>query len=73
MTSTEIDEAITEIDAQILAAAAGPSSVTVDGMTTQQRPLADLIAYRKHLASLRGAGNSRRGLRYTKLVPPGTD
>jgi hypothetical protein len=61
-------------DAEIIvaAAAAGPKSVTTDGMTVEQHGLKDLIAWRNHKAALCAADVPQRGLRFTRLVPPGT-
>jgi hypothetical protein len=65
-------DAIVAIDAAVLAAAAGPASVTVDGMTTQMRPAADLIALANYARSRCAASGPRRGLRFTKLNQPGS-
>jgi hypothetical protein len=63
--------AIDAIDAAVLAAAAGPASVTVDGMTTQMRPAGDLIAQANYARSRCAASGPRRGLRLSRLIPPG--
>lgn len=55
------------------AAVAGPRRMKVDNVEAEQQPLADLIAADRHLASRAAASRPARGLRITKLVPPGAD
>lgn len=56
--------------------AAGPAKVTVDGESVEQHSLKDLIEADRYLASRTAvtstAANTRRGLRFNKLTPPGT-
>lgn len=63
----------TAATAALAAALAGPQSMTADGMTAVQRPIGDLIAADKYLAAKCASSNRSRGLRLTKLVPPGTE
>jgi len=65
-------EDATTADAAILAAMTGPAKVTTDGVTVEQHKLSELIAAANHVASKCSASNSRRGIRFTQLVPPGT-
>lgn len=60
-----------DLSQEIRDAAAGPQQVTVDGQTVQQRPLAELVEADRYLASKTAAAKNHRGLRFTKLVPPG--
>jgi hypothetical protein len=52
-------------------AAAGPSSVSGDAGTVSQRSLSELIEADKYLAAKESARAPRRGLRFSKLIPPG--
>jgi hypothetical protein len=51
--------------------ASGPASVSNDGGSVQQQSLADVIAADKYLNSKDSTATSKRGLRITKLLPPG--
>lgn len=53
-------------------AASEPRQVTVDGVSVQQHSLTDLIAADKYLKGQAAAKSPSRGLRFTKLVRPGT-
>lgn len=63
---------ITREDLLLLAGTA--SSITVDGQTTVNRPISDLIALDKHLANRRAAcasgGNAWGMVGKSKVVPP---
>lgn len=65
------DDATTATDA-LLAALAGPRKASVDSASVEQHSLADLIAVRKFLAAECAARSPLRGLRFTRLIPPGT-
>ena len=65
------EDADTATDA-IKAALAGPKQVTADGMTVEQFGLLEMIEAQKHLASKCAATSPRRGLRFTRLIAPGT-
>ena len=51
--------------------AVAPLEVTSDGQTVKERPIADVIAAQDRTASQTAATKAHRGLRFTKLVPPG--
>jgi hypothetical protein len=59
----------------VLAAnAAAPLEVEVQGQSrVRQHSLKDQIEYDRYAASKAAAENGRRGIRITKLVPPGAD
>lgn len=56
----------------LTAAIAGPKRVKGDAGEVEQHPLPDLIAAEKYAASRCAGTSPRRGLRITKLIPPGT-
>lgn len=62
---SEISEAIAD------AAADGTQSVTADGMTVSEHSLADRLKALEKLSQDQGASKPHRGLRFTKLIPPG--
>lgn len=53
------------------AALAGPKSVSVDGQSVEQHKIGDLIDGLRYATGATGVGRNHRGLRITKLVPPG--
>jgi hypothetical protein len=53
-------------------AATEPKSASADGVSVQNHSLDELIRAEKHLAAKSGASKPHRGLRFSKLVPPGT-
>ena len=60
------------VDGLVAAGAAGPRSAAADGVNMTAHSLPDLIAAEKYLAA-KSAGSSRfSGLRFARLVPPGT-
>lgn len=59
------------IDERLAEAINEPRSATNDGVSATQHSLAELIAAAKFLAAQKGAKQPHRGLRFTKLVPPG--
>ncbi len=52
--------------------AAGPAKVSGDAGSVEQHSLADQIAADRYLAAKDAAKKKRRGLRFNKIVPPGT-
>jgi len=52
--------------------AAGPQSASGDEGSIRQHPLKDQIEADRYLASKTAASRPHRGLRFTKLNPPGT-
>lgn len=61
-----------DLSQAIQEAAAQPAQVSADGLLVQGRPLPDLIEADKHLAGKRAADQPHRGLRVTRLIPPGS-
>lgn len=53
-------------------ALAGPARVSGDAGSVESHRLSDLIAADKHLKGQDAAGKPARGLRITRLLPPGT-
>ena len=53
--------------------AEGPAKATGDAGSIEQHKLSDQIEADKYLASKEAAKSKKRGLRFNKLVPPGTD
>lgn len=52
--------------------AQGPKRVQGDEATVENHSLQDQIAADRYLASKKAAGNKGLGLRFRKIVPPGT-
>ena len=52
--------------------AEGPARVTGDAGTVEQHKLSEQIAADKYLASKEAAKRKNRGLRFNRLIPPGT-
>ena len=52
--------------------AAGPAKASGDAGSVEQHKLADQIDADRYLCSKDAAKDKRRGLRFNKLVPPGT-
>lgn len=53
--------------------AAAPLEVTSDGQTVKERPIAEIIAAQDRTASQTAATKAHRGLRFSKLTPPGSN
>jgi hypothetical protein len=51
--------------------AAGPAEVDADGVKVVAQPLPDLIQADKYRRGADAASGKARGLRFTKLTPPG--
>lgn len=62
----------TDLTEEIRDAAQAPKSSDHDGTMTQERDLRELIEADRHLSEQRAATNKAFGLRFAKLVPPGT-
>lgn len=61
-----------DIENEILDAAAAPRSSDHDGVQTQERDLRELIAADEYLEAKKASKKSKTfGLRFAKLVPPG--
>lgn len=62
-----------DLSEQIEEAANGPARAAADGVDVTARPIRDLIEADKYLTAKRAAAtNKTGGLRFAKLVPPGT-
>jgi hypothetical protein len=61
-----------DLTPQIATNAQGPASASVDGQSVSQHSLQDQIDADKYLASKEASKRPRRGLRFTKIIPPGT-
>ena len=51
--------------------ASQPAKASVDGQSVEQHPLKDQIEADRYLASKEAAKSKSRGLRLSKLAPPG--
>lgn len=60
------------LDDAIRQNAQGPAKAQGDTGSVEQHKLPDQIAADRHLASKEAVKSKRRGLRFNKLVPPGT-
>jgi hypothetical protein len=60
-----------DLEAAIETAAENPQSANVDGVSVTQRSISELIEADKYLEAKKAARRKNRGLRYTKIVPPG--
>jgi hypothetical protein len=67
--STESDAAAAALAAAVL----GPKRVKGDAGEVEQFSMDELIAAEKYLKSLDAGSKARRGLRFTKLLPPGCE
>lgn len=61
-----------DISTRVEEVAAGPKSVTSDGTTVQQFTPKEIAEGLKESEKEAAAEKKHRGLRFTKLVPPGT-
>ncbi|HPD28567.1 MAG TPA: hypothetical protein PLL20_01125 [Phycisphaerae bacterium] len=52
--------------------AAGPAKASGDAGSVEQHSLADQIEADRYLASKEAVQNPRRGVRFSKIVPPGS-
>lgn len=62
-----------DLDDTIEQNAKGPAKASGDAGSVEQHPLPDQIDADRYLASKEAAKQKQRGLRFNKLVPPGTD
>ena len=60
-----------ELDNAIMENAKGPAKVEGDAGSVEQHSLRDQIDADRYLASKEAARKRNRGLRFSKLVPPG--
>lgn len=61
-----------ELDDKIRENAQGPAKATGDAGSVEQHRLSEQIAADRYLTSKQAAKSKKRGLRFNKLVPPGT-
>lgn len=61
------------VDTAIEDNATGPASASLDGESVTQHRIPDQIAARQHSSGVAGAAKGHRGLRFTKLIPPGAN
>ncbi len=63
-----------ELASKIDSVAQGPASVRTDAGEVTAQSIPDMIEADKYLASRNAtaAGNAHRGLRFNKIIPPGT-
>lgn len=61
-----------DLENQIRENATGPKRAKGDSGEIEQHPLKDQIEADKYLASKAAVKSKRKGLRFTKLVPPGS-
>ena len=61
------------LDDPIRENASGPAKASGDAGSVEQHKLTEQIAADKHLASKKAVNQSKRGLRFNKLVPPSAD
>lgn len=53
--------------------AAGPAKASGDSVSIEQHSIQDQIAADRYLASKRAAAKPHRGMRFTRIVPPGAE
>lgn len=58
--------------AALVAALDAPASVSGDAGSVSNRPLAELIEADRYVAGKDAGAKARRGLRITRLLPPGS-
>jgi hypothetical protein len=64
-----------EVSNKLAEAAVGPKRVRTDAGEVEAHDLDQIIEADKYLSSkaaVSGTGSTRRGLRFNKLIPPGT-
>ncbi len=69
-TPEEISETITST---LVTAAEGPKKVKGDAGEVEQQDLMALIEADRYFAARAAASKGARGIRFTKLIPPGID
>ncbi|HYD00770.1 MAG TPA: hypothetical protein VEB22_06035 [Phycisphaerales bacterium] len=65
-------EAVSDTEQAIRSNAAGPAKAAGDSGSVEQHPLPDQIAADRYLASKKAAQRPGAGVRFAKLVPPGS-
>jgi hypothetical protein len=62
-----------DLEDEIRKNAEGPAKASGDAGSVEQHKLAEQIEADRYLASKDAVKKPRRGLRFTKIVPPGAD
>ena len=62
-----------ELDSTLRENATGPAKVAGDAGSVEQHSLPDQIAADRYLQAMAAGKANRRGLRFSKLVPPGAE
>jgi hypothetical protein len=62
-----------DLEDEIRQNAQGLAKASGDAGSVEQHPLPDQIEADRYLASKEAAKDKKRGLRFNKLVPPGTE
>ncbi|MCE7974812.1 MAG: hypothetical protein DYG92_10915 [Leptolyngbya sp. PLA1] len=65
-------QALSSDDEALREAAAQPAKVSVDGQSVEQQPLKDRLEVERYLASKDAAGKPGLGIKFAKIVPPGS-
>jgi len=61
-----------EVSNKLADAAVGPKRVRTDAGEVEAHDLDQIIEADKYLASKKAASSASRGLRFNKIIPPGT-
>jgi hypothetical protein len=61
-----------DLSEQIENAASGPAEVSGDAGTVKQQPLSELMKADQYLKQNQAASKAHQGLRFNKLIPPGS-
>jgi hypothetical protein len=61
-----------EVSNKLAEAAVGPKRVRTDAGEVEAHDLVDIIEADKHLAAKAAASSKSRGLRFNRIIPPGT-
>lgn len=62
-----------DLESTIRENAEGPAKASGDAASMEQHKLADQIAADRYLESKRAMRAKKRGLRFNRIVPPGTE
>ena len=67
------DSNTSDLDQAIAENATGPAKASVDGQSVEQHPLPDVIEADRYRESKKASRKPGIGIRFAKLVPPGTE
>ena len=67
------DSNTSDLDQAIAENAAGPAKASVDSQSVEQHPLSDVIEADRYRESKKASRKPGIGIRFAKLVPPGTE